>query len=228
MSRAAIDTAVLDIDGTLLDSVYAHVWSWREAFRVVGIAVPAYQIHRAIGMGGDRLVEAVTAPAVERSVGDEIRALQSELYADMSTHLTPTPGAGDLLEALKSRGLHVVLASSGSRDDTEKALDVLETRSCVDATVSGDDADATKPDSEPVRRAVDVIGGSRAVVVGDAVWDVESARRSGYPAWGVLTGGVARSDLLDAGAAAVFEDPAGVADGLDAALLDLEARGPRP
>src|SRR6185436_4025091 len=99
-----------------------------------------------------------------------------------------------------------VLASSGSRDDTEKALDVLETRSCVDATVSGDDADATKPDSEPVRRAVDVI-------VGDAVWDVESARRSGYPAWGVLTGGVARSDLLDAGAAAVFEDPAGVADG---------------
>jgi HAD superfamily hydrolase (TIGR01549 family) len=216
------DTAVLDIDGTLIDSVYAHVWSWREAFRVLGIAVATWKIHRAIGMGGDRLVEAVTSEAVERSLGDEVRSRQGIFYQELSGHLAPTRGATDLLVALKARGLNVVLASSGARDDTEDAIDLLEARSYIDATITGDDTEDTKPGAEPVQSGVERVDGASAFVVGDAVWDMQSARRAGYTALGLLTGGIARGELLAAGATEVYEDPAALVSAL-AEVLD----GPR-
>jgi HAD superfamily hydrolase (TIGR01549 family) len=215
----AIDTVVLDIDGTLVDSVYAHVWSWREAFRIVGLHVPTWKVHRAIGMGGDRLVAALTNEVVESAVGDEVRSRQSELYQDLSTHLGPTPGAPELLETLKTRGLLVVLASSGSRDDAEDAVTMLGARPWIDAMVTGDETEGTKPDSEPVARAVATVDGRHALMIGDAVWDMESARRAGLGAVGVLTGGIARCELAEAGAFEVYEDPAALTSQLDH-LLD--------
>jgi phosphoglycolate phosphatase-like HAD superfamily hydrolase len=218
-AATTFDTAVLDIDGTLVDSVYAHVWSWREAFRTAGVDVPTWRVHRAIGMGGDRLVEAVADASVERSLGDEIRGRQSDLYSGLSRHLRPTRGAIGLLEALGSRGLKVVLASSGSRDDSDRAVALLGAGPHVDATVTGDDTDSTKPDDEPVRRAVDAVGGRHALVVGDAVWDVESARRAGHSAVGLLTGGIAGCELLAAGAAGVYDDPAALTERLEELLV---------
>jgi HAD superfamily hydrolase (TIGR01509 family) len=217
-SGPRFDTVVLDIDGTLIDSVYAHVWSWREAFRVVGVHVPTWQVHRAIGMGGDRLVEALTSEAVEASVGDHVRKVQSDLYQDLSSHLTPTPGATALLEDLKTRGLHVVLATSGSRHDAEKAVAILEARRCIDSLVTGDDTRETKPDTEAIHRAVDSVRGRRALVIGDATWDMEAARRAGCPAVGVLTGGIGESELREAGATDVHRDPAALVSALDGLL----------
>jgi phosphoglycolate phosphatase len=216
-SPATFDTAVLDIDGTLVDSVYAHVWSWREAFRIVGLDVPTWKIHRAIGMGGDQLVRAVAGADVEESLGDEVRGRQSDLYTDLSQHLVATRGATGLLEALKARGLAVVLASSGAREDTDRSVALLEADPYLDATISGDDTEATKPHDEPVSRAVAAVGGTHALVVGDSVWDMESAGRAGHAAVGLLSGGISRHELLAAGALGVYDDPAG----LTAALPDL-------
>jgi phosphoglycolate phosphatase len=225
---ARVDTAVLDIDGTLVDSVYAHVWSWREAFRTVGLEVPTWRVHRAIGMGGDRLVAALTSSRVEVSLGDEIRRVQSTTYGELSRHLAPTPGARDLLSTLKSRGLHVALASSGARKDSQDAVALLDADTCIDALVSGDDSDLSKPATEPVIRAIDAVGGERAVVVGDSTWDLESARKAGHHGVGVLTGGIAESELLGAGAVAVFKDPAALCVALDdlLALLNPAASSP--
>ena len=225
LREARFDTVVLDVDGTLVDSVYAHVWSWREAFRRHGLDVPAWRIHRAIGMGGDRLVTAVTNAAVERTVGDQVRAAQKEVYRNLADHLVPTPGAEDLLSGCKQHGLKVAVASSGSREDTEAAIVLLEGRHHIDVIVTGDDTDATKPDTEPVQRALDRIEGETALVVGDATWDMESARRAGHAAVGLLTGGVGRGELLEAGAALVFEDPAELAEAL-ADLLGHASAGP--
>jgi phosphoglycolate phosphatase-like HAD superfamily hydrolase len=209
---------VLDIDGTLLDSVYAHVWSWHEAFRVLGLQVPTWKIHRAIGMGGDRLVGAVANEAVEAALGDEVRSRQGDLYADLSAHLAPTCGATGLLEELKARGLTVALASSGSRRDAENAVTTLDAWGWVDALVSGDDTEATKPDDEPVRRAVERVSGHRAVVIGDAAWDMEAARRAGHTPVGLLTGGIAHDELVEAGAVAVYQDPSTLTAALDEVL----------
>jgi phosphoglycolate phosphatase len=169
-------------------------------------------------MGGDRLVEAVTNAAVEAAIGDDVRSRQSKLYQELSAHLTPTPGAGVLLETLKSRGLLVVLASSGARDDTERAVALLEAGPWIDGAISGDDTEATKPDTEPVRRAVESVDGVHALVVGDAVWDMKSARRAGYAAVGLLTGGIARCELVEGGAADVYDDPAALTAALDHVL----------
>jgi phosphoglycolate phosphatase len=223
--RGQVDTVVLDIDGTLIDSVYAHVWSWREAFRVLGVAVATWQVHRAIGMGADRLVGAVTNDAVEECIGDRVRDRQAEFYRDLSTHLTPTPGATGLLEALKTRGLHVVLASSGSRDAAENAVEVLEAHAWIDGMITGDDTTGTKPSTEPVRRAVESVSGTQAFVVGDAVWDMESADRARYPAIGLRTGGVSACELIEAGAAEVYDDPAALSSALDHVLDTVLALG---
>jgi HAD superfamily hydrolase (TIGR01549 family) len=215
-----IDTVVLDIDGTLIDSVYAHVWSWREAFRAVGLEVPTWRVHRAIGLGSDRLVAAVTSHRVETSLGEQIRRVQSTQYRDLSHHLAMTPGAQELLSNLKVAGLHVVLASSGARQDTEDAIALLQADQWIDAWVCGEDTDESKPAAEPVSRAVDAVEGARALVIGDSTWDMESASKAGHIGIGVLTGGIAASELLDAGAAEVFEDPTE----LGGSLSDLSSR----
>ena len=111
-----------------------------------------------------------------------------------------------------------MLASSGSRDDAEKAVATLEARRWIDAAVTGDDTSRTKPDTEPVQRAVDSVHGKRALVVGDATWDMEAARRAGHAAVGLLTGGIAESELITAGAAEVYPDPESLTDALDGVL----------
>ena len=121
----ALDTVILDLDGTLVDTVYQHVLAWRSAFLGVGVDIPAWRIHRAIGMGGDRLVAAVAGRAVENAVGDEVRKLHGLRFEDLVPHVTPTNGAPELLEALRNRDLKVVVASSGEREVTERLLSVL-------------------------------------------------------------------------------------------------------
>jgi HAD superfamily hydrolase (TIGR01509 family) len=156
-------------------------------------------------------------------LGDEIRRTQSIKYAELSRRLTPTPGAQDLLLTLKKRGLHVVLASSGARQDTRDAISLLEADQWIDAWVCGDDTDQSKPDPEPVSRAVDAVGGHRALVIGDSTWDMESAARAGHPAVGVLTGSIAESELLGAGAVEVFEDPSALCALLDSLLAKISS-----
>jgi phosphoglycolate phosphatase-like HAD superfamily hydrolase len=125
------------------------------------------------------------------------------------------------LEALKTRGFRVVLASSGSADDTEKAVSLLEAGPWIDGAISGDDTEATKPNTEPVRRAVESVAGTHPLVVGDATWDMESARRAGYAAVGLRTGGVGDGELLAAGAAEVYDDPSALTSALDDLLTTV-------
>jgi len=110
-----LDTVVLDVDGTLVDSVYARTIAWKAAFREVGVEVPSHRIHRAIGMGGDRVVAHLAGDAVAQGVGDEVARRQTENFERLIPEVSATEGAADLLSLLRERGLRVVIASSGSR-----------------------------------------------------------------------------------------------------------------
>jgi HAD superfamily hydrolase (TIGR01509 family) len=202
-----VDTVVLDVDGTLVDSVYAHVSAWMRAFRGVGVPVEGWRIHRAIGMGGDRLVAAVAGQTVEDAVGDEARQLHDQEYDDLVGGVLPLPGADALLETLKQRGFTVVLASSGTKVQTEQALELLERADLADAWVCSADVESSKPAPDLVGVALERVGGGAAVMVGDAVWDVEAARRAGLDAIGLRCGGFGEAELRDAGAISVFESP---------------------
>jgi HAD superfamily hydrolase (TIGR01509 family) len=207
--------AILDIDGTLVDTNYHHAIAWYRAFREQDLSPPIWRIHRHIGMGGDHLVAAVAGDEVERSSGDAIREAEKRLYAELIDEVAPLEGARELIEALKSRGHTVVLASSAHGDDVEHYVDLLDARDLVDAWTMSDDVEATKPEPDLVAAALQKAGTLSAVMVGDTTWDVEAAARADVKTIGVLTGGFSEAELREAGAVDVFESPAALVAGLD-------------
>jgi HAD superfamily hydrolase (TIGR01549 family) len=210
-----MDTVVLDVDGTLLDSNYHHVVAWSRAFEQVGVRVPGWRIHRALGMGGDRLVPAVAGEDVEREHGFEVREAWEKEYDGMLEEVHLLPGARALLDALRHRGVTPVLASSAIPRHAERAFELLGADKRAGTATTAEDAEESKPDPELIVTAIERVRGSEACVIGDAVWDVEAAKRAGLPAYGVLSGGNPREVLIEAGAREVYADPADLLSHLD-------------
>lgn len=210
-----IDTVVLDVDGTLVDSVYQHVQCWAGAFADHDLAVPAWRLHRAIGLPGHRLVTEVAGDTVEDAHGDELREGHSRRFEDMLEQIRPLPGASRLLAELARRGYRRTVVSSGGAEQTRSLLSGILDPDELDALLTGDDLDSAKPDAEPIHAAVEAVEGRRALVVGDAIWDMRAAASGGHAAVGVLTGGVGAAELSQAGAERVFTTLDDLVEGLD-------------
>ncbi len=201
-------TVVLDVDGTLVDTNYHHTVCWARAFESVGVTVPLWRIHRAIGMGGDKLVGTVAGADVEQEHGDDVRDRWEKEYDAVIEETRLLPGAKDLLAGLREREVGVALASSSIPKHAEHAFELLDAGDLADTATTSEDAEESKPDPELVQVALSRLGADAACVVGDSVWDVEAAKRAGVPAYGVLTGGTSRAELEEAGAVAVYRDAA--------------------
>jgi HAD superfamily hydrolase (TIGR01549 family) len=197
--------ALLDVDGTLIDANYFHAIAWYRGFRRSGITLPLWRIHRHVGMGGDQLVPALVGAETDARLGDEIRDARDEEYERLIGEVAPLEGARELIEDLKRRDRVVVLASSSPQKELDHYLDLLDARKLVDGWTTNEDVEATKPEPDLVRAAMDRAGSDEATMVGDAPWDVESARKAGVETVCVITGGFSEQELRDAGAAAVFE-----------------------
>jgi HAD superfamily hydrolase (TIGR01549 family) len=196
--------AILDIDGTLVDTNFHHAIAWFRAFKQNEILLPIWRIHRHIGMGGDQLVAALCDDRTEEEKGDDIRAAEAVLYAELIGEVEPLRGSRELIEDLKERGHAVVLASSAKAEEVDHYLDLLDARELADGWTTSADVEATKPEPDLVRAAMEKAG-TDGVMVGDTTWDVEAAKRAGVPAVAVLTGGFSAAELRDAGAVAVFD-----------------------
>ena len=201
-----LDTVVLDVDGTLVDSVYARTIAWKAAFREVGVEVPSHRIHRAIGMGGDRVVAYLAGDAVAHGVGDEVRRRQTEHFERLIPDITATDGAGELLALLHERGLQVIVASSGESHLTSRLLEMVDGGPGLRVLPAAPELHS-KPAPDLFQAAVAAVGGRQALVIGDSVWDTQAARAAGLPCLTVRTGGFDDAELLDGGATAVYEDP---------------------
>ncbi|WP_029430271.1 HAD family hydrolase [Blastococcus sp. URHD0036] len=215
---AASAIAVLDVDGTLVDTNYQHALAWYRAFRSMGETFPIWRIHRLIGMGGDQLVAAIGGDELEERIGDELRERWVEEADPLMKEVAVLPGARELLLALKERGHRVVLASSGKPHHVDLSLDLLDARDVADAWTTSDDVEETKPAPDLLQVALQKLGApedAAAVLVGDSVWDVEAAKRAGMPAVVVRSGGFGDDELRDAGAVAIFDTPGDLAAALD-------------
>jgi HAD superfamily hydrolase (TIGR01509 family) len=216
-----MSSAVLfDIDGTLLDSNYLHALAWRRAFVDLGRNVPTARVHRHIGQGSELLLrellpaaDEATLAAAEKGHAEHFQALKPELRA--------FDGARELLAAVAQRGPRVVLASSASALELPALLDALGGTEHVDVVTSSEDVTDAKPDPEIFRVAMARAGVSagQAIAIGDTVWDVAAARRAGIGCVGVLTGGISRAELDEAGALAVYQDATDLLRGLDSGPL---------
>jgi HAD superfamily hydrolase (TIGR01509 family) len=206
LTRQGIGGGVIfDVDGTLLDTNYLHVAAWWEAFRERGHDIRCADVHRALGMGSSDLVERVLG----RPDATVIEA-HSRYFAPYLGRMRPLPGAVDLLKATARLGLNVVLATSAKDEEVGLMLDALGARDAIGTVVSSGDVDQAKPEPDIVDRALQESGTDpdRAVMVGDAIWDMIAARRAGIPGIGLLSGGIAQQELRDAGAAEVYADAA--------------------
>jgi HAD superfamily hydrolase (TIGR01509 family) len=198
--------AILDVDGTLVDTNYHHAIAWFRAFRRHFLTLQVWRIHRHIGMGGDQLVAALAGDEVEERLGDSIREAESEFYRELIGEVQPMEGSRRLIGDLREADNTVVLASSAKEWEIEHYLELLDAKEMVDAWTTSDDVEQTKPEPDLMHAALDKVGGSPedAMLIGDTVWDVEAAHRAGVETLAVLTGGFSEQELRDAGAREVF------------------------
>ena len=210
--------AVLDVDGTLVDTNYQHALAWYRAFRSLGETFPIWRIHRLIGMGGDQLVAALGGDDVEERIGDEARERWVKEADPLMGEVALLPGARELIVALKERGHRVVLASSGKPHHVDHALDMLDVREVVDGWTTSEDVEETKPAPDLLHVALEKIGApadAPSVVIGDSVYDVEAAKNAGMPALVVRSGGFGDDELRGAGALAIYDTPEDLTAALD-------------
>jgi HAD superfamily hydrolase (TIGR01509 family) len=211
----AVKAVLFDVDGTLVDTTYLHTVAWWEAFAQAGHDVPMAPIHRAIGMGSDKMLDALRPAGRDKSADSDLTTAHAALYSVYWSRLRPLPGAARLLRACHDRGLRVVLAGSANPEELDVLRAALDADDAIDAATSAGDADASKPDPDLVQVALEQAGAAAAesVFVGDSVWDVQASRKAGLPCVGVLTGGTSRGELTEAGAVAVYETPADLLEG---------------
>jgi HAD superfamily hydrolase (TIGR01549 family) len=200
-----VPAAILDVDGTLVDTNYHHAIAWHRAFSQNGVDLPVWRIHRHIGMGGDLFVAALAGEEVEKRCGDEIRDAEHDRYFELIDEVRPLEAARELIEDLHGNGTAVVLASSAKEDEVDHYLDLLDARELVDSWTTSADVERTKPHPDLVEAALEKAGTREAVMIGDSVWDIEAAKNAGIETIAVLTGGFSVAELEERGAAKVFE-----------------------
>jgi HAD superfamily hydrolase (TIGR01509 family) len=218
--------ALFDVDGTLVDSPYLHVITWWQAFRQYGHDVGMARIHRAIGMGSDKILDHLLGDERDRDDDDALRAAHDSLYGAYWPSLRPTPGAADLLRACAGRGMRVVLASSAGAREFKILRAVIDAEDVIHAATSSADAEESKPAPDILQAALDQadLPADTSVFVGDAVWDVYAAAKLDIPCIGLTCGGLSADELREAGAVEVYENPAALLDNLDRSVLTSRNR----
>ncbi|MFF7047468.1 HAD family hydrolase [Streptomyces griseorubiginosus] len=206
MERAA----VFDVDGTLVDTNHLHVTTWWEALRQAGHQVPMHAVHRAIGLGSEDLVAHLLGDDRDKDRDAELSAAHKALYGQYFDRLPALRDAGRLLRRLDHEGWRVVLATSAGGAELSALRRAIDADDAIMATASADDVEEGKPAPEPVEHALELAGvpAENAVFVGDTVWDMQAGSRAGVRCVGVLCGGIPRADLEEAGAQAIYDDPA--------------------
>lgn len=212
---------LLDIDGTLVDSNYLHVHAWVRAFAEVGRPADAWRVHRCIGMGSDLLVAEILGDDDAEVLSDDVLELHTAHYAELAPLLRPFDGARELVRVVTERGAAAVLATSAAPDEVERLRAVLRLDDVVAGITGDEDVEDAKPEPDLVEAALRLarVPPERALMLGDAVWDVQAAARAGVGCVGLLSGGTSRAELRSAGAIAVYDDAADLLARLDESPL---------
>lgn len=210
---------IFDLDGTLVDTVYAHVLAWQTALREAGMPIDGWRIHRRIGMSGGLFARAVAREVGRQLEPAEVRKLQdrhSALFEAMVHEPAPSRGAVELISHLYDERIPFGIATSGRRPDINASLRALAIRPET-VVVERGDVGRAKPEPDLFLACQERLGlrAEECFVVGDAVWDLLAARRAGMMSVGVLTGGYGEEELIRAGAYRVYRDAAELNESLD-------------
>jgi len=216
MRKTELQAALLDVDGTLVDSNAAHAQSWVEAFDELGHAVTYERVRELIGKGGDKLLPETIGVQKDSDEGQRITRRRAAIFQKTYLpRLVPLPGARDLVLALRERGLRLVVASSASERELGPLLEAAGVDDLLPARTSSSDAESSKPDPDIVLAALARAGCAprEALMLGDTPYDVQAATRAGVGIVALRCGGWQDADL--GGALAVYDDPRDLLRALD-------------
>jgi len=216
---------LFDLDGTLVDTTYLHTVTWWQALQEHGHTVPMARIHRAVGMGSDKLLGEVLGADHDTRADSEISEAHGRLFAQWHHRVSPLPGARELLQRCAESGYSVVLASSARNRDLEALRGVLDADEAIDVATSSADAEESKPSPDILSVALDKtgVGAGEAVFVGDAAWDVKASSALQIPCIGLECGGTSAAELREAGAVETWRDPAHLLHEFDRSILSSPA-----
>jgi HAD superfamily hydrolase (TIGR01549 family) len=210
---------IFDLDGTLVDTVYAHVYAWQRAFAEADLPIDGWRIHRRIGMSGGLFARAAGREVGRPLAPEETEQLQrrhGELFRELLPERRPLPGAVELLAELRRLGVAHGIATSGRRPEIDASLASL---GVGDETVVVERGDVlrAKPEPDLFIACQEQLGvpADECYVVGDAVWDLLAARRARMLSVGLLSGGYGEDELTRAGAFRVYRDAAELRSSLD-------------
>ena len=218
MTRSA-RALIFDLDGTLVDTVYAHVFAWQRAFAELGLPIDGWRIHRRIGMSGGLFARAAAREIGRPLSPTEVETIQrrhGEIYREILPERRPLPGAVELLADLRAEGIVHGIATSGRRPEIDASLEALGVGEET-VVVERGDVKRAKPEPDLFLTCAERLGvtASDSYVIGDAVWDLLAARRAGMLSVGLLSGGYGEDELARAGAFRVYRDPAELRQSLD-------------
>jgi len=216
----SVRAVLFDVDGTLVDSNDAHAAAWVKAFSEHGIEVDPIEVRRSIGMGGDKLMPAVSGIAEDSDLGTKISKRRGEIFKkEWLPSLKPFPGSEQLVKAISDRGLTAVAASSAAKDELSPLLEVAGAKSLMDAKTSSDDAEQSKPAPDIVHAALQRAGvdARQAVMIGDTPYDISAARRAGVRIIAFRCGGWLDPDLT--GAIEVYDGPWDLVRAIERSIL---------
>lgn len=214
MSRAVI----FDVDGTLVDSVDAHADSWTRTFLHFGHPVDRAAVRAQIGKGGDQLIPVFVPLETAERYGADMETYRAGLFRrEYLPHLRGFPAVPELFRRLRADGRRIALATSAKKEELADYRRIAGIDGLVDAEVSSDDADHSKPCPDIFLAALERLGmrADAAVAVGDSPWDAQAAGRAGLSAIGLLCGGFPRETLVRAGCVALYDTPAALLDQYD-------------
>jgi HAD superfamily hydrolase (TIGR01549 family) len=210
---------IFDLDGTLVDTVYAHVFAWQRALAEAALPIDGWRIHRRIGMSGGLFTRAVARELGRPLTATEAEAIQTrhgQLLGQLLPERRPLPEAVELLAELRTARVPFGIATSGRRPEIDASLEALAIGPETIVVARGD-VERAKPEPDLFLACATRLGVSteECYVIGDAVWDLLAARRARMLSIGLLSGGYGEDELTRAGAFRVYRDTKELRESLD-------------
>ena len=220
--------AILDIDGTLIDTNDAHAHAWVDVCQEFGRPIAFGQVRPLIGMGGDKVLPRLTGLEEESDEGKRLKARRGEIFRERYLpSCRPFPKSRELLERMRDDGMRLVVATSASKDDMAALLKTIGVEDLIEARTSSSDAEESKPDPDIVQAALASadVGPGEAVMLGDTPYDVEASGRAGVPCIALRCGGWWKDEDFRE-AVAIYDDPADLLARYDESPLGRGAAPP--